>query len=292
MANILITGSKGQLGTELQKLGFSALDEVWFTDVDELDVSNYEAIEQFVAKNEIDTIINCAAYTAVDTAEDEPELAEKINSIAVSNLAKVAYKQDCLLLHVSTDYVFDGTAREPYTEKMKTSPASVYGRTKLAGEKAIINSHCMYIILRTAWLYSAYGNNFVKTIRRVATERGVLNVVSDQIGVPTYAEDLAKAIIRIIADDSVVEKGGIYHFSDEGICSWYDFACEIVRLSNITCEVTPITTEQYPTKAKRPAYSVLDKTKIKQVFAIQVPEWQDSLKRCINVLNHELKNMV
>lgn len=285
MANILVTGAAGQLGSELRRIGFTALDEVFYTDVAELDITSYEAIEKFVIEHEIDTIVNCAAYTDVDRAEDESKMAEKINKTAVSNLARVAYKQDCLLIHISTDYVFDGTGHEPYTEKSKTNPNSVYGVTKLEGEKAIYTSHCMYIIIRTAWLYSAFGNNFVKTIRKYAAERGELNVVSDQIGTPTYAGDLAQVIVRIVGDDTVVEKEGIYHFSNEGVCSWYDFAKEIVRLSDIKCEVHPVTAEQYPTKAKRPAYSVLDKTKIKKTFDIEIPDWRISLKKCIDVLS-------
>lgn len=287
MANILVTGANGQLGSELRKIGFTALDEVFFTDVAELDITSYEAVNDFVAKNEIDTIVNCAAYTAVDRAEDEREMAAMINTEAVSNLAKVAYKQDCLLVHVSTDYVFDGSGCEPYTEKSKTNPNSVYGMTKLEGEQLIERSHCMYVIIRTAWLYSTFGSNFVKTIRKCAAEKGELNVVADQVGTPTYAEDLARAIVQIIGDDCVAEKGGIYHFSNEGVCSWYDFAKEIVRLSDIKCEVHPVTTEQYPTKAKRPAYSVLDKTKIKREFEVEVPQWKDALGRCVEGMKVE-----
>lgn len=284
MANILITGSNGQLGSELRKIGFTALDEVFYTDVAELDITSYEAIDRFVVENEVDTIVNCAAYTAVDKAEDEPELAAKINTEAVSNLAKVAYKHDCLLIHISTDYVFDGTVTEPMTEKVKTNPTSVYGRTKLTGEQAIVTSHCMYIIIRTAWLYSTFGNNFVKTIRRLAEERGELKVVDDQIGTPTYADDLARAIVKIMSDECVVEKEGVYHFSNEGVCSWYDFAREIVALSGIKCEVHPVSSAEFPTKATRPAYSVLDKTKIRREFDVEVPAWQLSLKRCIEKL--------
>lgn len=285
MANILVTGANGQLGSELRKIGFTPLDEVWFTDVTELDITSYDAVNKFVEEKEIDTIINCAAYTAVDKAEDEPELAAKINAEAVSNLAKVAYKQDCLLIHISTDYVFDGTATEPYTEKSKTCPLGVYGKTKLEGEEMIAKSHCMAIIIRTAWLYSTFGNNFVKTILRLAGERENLNVVADQIGSPTYAEDLAKAIVKIMENDERVEYAGTYHFSDAGVCSWYDFATEIVRLSGSKCQVHPVTTAEYPTKTDRPAYSVLDKSKIKSVFDVEVPEWKDSLARCWKTLN-------
>lgn len=277
MANILVTGANGQLGSELRAIGFSPLDEVFFTGVAELDITDYPAIETFVREHEIDTIINCAAYTAVDRAEDEPEAAAGINSRAVANLAKAAQKEDCLLIHISTDYVFDGTATVPYTEKVKPCPVSVYGRTKLAGEEAIIRSGCLHIIIRTAWLYSAYGHNFVKTILRLAEERPEINVVDDQVGTPTYAGDLARAIVRIMEDDNRAEYEGIYHYSNAGVCSWYDFAVEIVRLGGLDCRVNPVSTAGYPTKAHRPAYSVLDKTKIKDTFGVEVPDWKESL---------------
>ena len=287
MANILITGANGQLGSELRKIGFSPLDEVFFTDVAELDITDYTAIEKFIQVHEVDTIINCAAYTAVDRAEDEPGPAAEINTQAVANLAKAAQKEDCLLIHISTDYVFDGTATTPYTEKIKTCPVSVYGKTKLAGEEAIIRSGCFYIIIRTAWLYSAFGHNFVKTILRLAEERLEINVVNDQIGTPTYAEDLAKAIVKIMANDDRVEHEGIYHYSNAGVCSWYDFAVEIVRLSGLNCRVNPVTTAEYPTKTHRPAYSVLDKTKIKHTFGVEVPEWQEALRRMMGEISGE-----
>ena len=287
MANILITGANGQLGSELRKIGFSHLDEVFFTDVAELDITDYTAIEKFIQVHEVDTIINCAAYTAVDRAEDEPGPAAEINTQAVANLAKAAQKGDCLLIHISTDYVFDGTATTPYTEKIKTCPVSVYGKTKLAGEEAIIRSGCFYIIIRTAWLYSAFGHNFVKPILRLAEDRPVINVVNDQIGTPTYAEDLAKAIVKIMANDDRVEHEGIYHYSNAGVCSWYDFAVEIVRLSGLNCRVNPVTTAEYPTKTHRPAYSVLDKTKIKHTFGVEVPEWQEALRRMMGEISGE-----
>ena len=279
MANILVTGANGQLGSELRKMGFTHLDEVYFTDVEELDITDYTAIEHFVKEHEIDTIINCAAYTSVDKAEEVPELAAKINTEAVANLAKVAAREDCLLIHVSTDYVFDGNGSVPYTEKDKPCPTSVYGRTKLAGEQAILKSGCFHIIIRTAWLYSTFGNNFVKTILRLAGERPEITVVADQIGTPTYAEDLARAIVDIMGSEERIEHEGIYHFSNEGVCSWYDFAREIVRLSGRECKVVPVTTAEYPTKTQRPAYSVLDKTKIRDTFGIEVPEWKNALER-------------
>lgn len=284
MANILVTGANGQLGSELRKIGFTMLDEVFYTDVAELDITSYEAVSDYVTKHDIDTIVNCAAYTAVDKAEDEPELAAKINAEAVGNLAKVSNKQDCLLIHVSTDYVFDGTGEVPYTEKSQTCPVSVYGKTKLAGEEAILKSGCLHIIIRTAWLYSTFGNNFVKTILRLAGERPELNVVVDQIGSPTYAEDLARAIVTIMGNDDRGMYEGVYHFSNDGICSWCDFASEIVRLSGLPCKVHPVTTAEYPTKTQRPAYSVLDKTKIIKIFGVQVPEWKESLAGCVKEL--------
>lgn len=285
MANILVTGANGQLGSELRKIGFSALDEVFFTDVAELDITDYTAVEQFVRKNEIDTIINCAAYTAVDRAEEEPEIAAKINTEAVANLAKAAVKEDCLLIHISTDYVFDGTGKEPYSEKDKPCPFSVYGKTKLAGETAILKSGCFHIIIRTAWLYSTFGNNFVKTILRLAGERPEIAVVADQLGTPTYAEDLAAAIVDIMCNEGRIEHEGIYHYSNEGICSWYEFATEIVRLSGKDCKVKSVTTAEYPSKTRRPAYSVLDKTKIKRTFGIQIPDWKEALGRMMKNLN-------
>lgn len=279
MANILVTGADGQLGSELKKIAFSPLDEVFFTDVAELDITDKKAVEDYVSRNDIDTIVNCAAYTAVDRAEEEPDRAELINVRAVENLADVAMREGCLLVHVSTDYVFDGMASEPYTEKSVVSPQTVYGCTKLAGERAIKRSGCLAIIIRTAWLYSEFGNNFVKTMLRLAKEKGELNVVSDQVGTPTYAADLAAAIVHVLADDCVAEKTGIYHFSNEGICSWYEFAQEIMRLSGEKCKVNAIATADYPTKAHRPAYSVLDKTKIKEKFGVSVPEWKEALGR-------------
>lgn len=279
MANILVTGCNGQLGSELRKIGFSALDEVFYTDVAELDITDYTAVLKFVKEHEVDTIVNCAAYTAVDKAEEEPELAEKINALAVANLAKAAAKEDCLLIQISTDYVFDGSGSRPYTEKDKPCPVSVYGKTKLAGEEAILKSGCFYIIIRTAWLYSVFGNNFVKTILHLADERPEINVVSDQIGSPTYAEDLARVITAIMDNEERIEHEGIYHFSNEGVCSWYDFATEIVRLSGKNCKVNAVTTAEYPTKTKRPAYSVLDKSKIKQTFGLEIPEWKEALGR-------------
>lgn len=281
MANILVTGANGQLGTELRKKGFSCWDEVFYTDREELDITDYGSVERFVKAREIDTIINCAAYTAVERAEEEPEQAASLNVQGVENLARVSQKEDCLLIHLSTDYVFDGKATEPYTEKAVTAPLSVYGKTKRAGEEAILKSGCFYIIIRTSWLYSETGNNFVKNILRMAKERPEIQVVRDQIGTPTYAGDLASAIVAIMENEERIEYEGIYHYSNEGMCSWYDFATEIVRQSGLDCKIEPIVTAAYPSKAARPAYSVLDKSKIRKVFGVAVPEWKEALGRML-----------
>ena len=250
-------------------------------DIEELDITNFKAICTLIETHDIDTIINCAAYTAVDQAEEDEEKAMKLNRDAVANLANAAVKLDCLLLHISTDYVFDGTSDHPYTEKDPTNPQSVYGRTKLEGEQAIKKSGCLYLIIRTAWLYSGYGHNFVKTISRLASERDELNVVNDQWGTPTYAGDLAEAIIRIMERDDLPELEGVYHFTNEGACTWYDFAKEIVAITGAKCKVNPVTTGEYPSKAKRPAYSILDKTKIKETFDLEIRDWREALKSCM-----------
>ncbi|MGL5681442.1 MAG: dTDP-4-dehydrorhamnose reductase [Marinifilaceae bacterium] len=287
MANILVTGGNGQLGNELRQLKFSALDTLYFTDIQELDITDKDAIEQFVDENEIDTIVNCAAYTAVDKAEEDKDAAKLINVTAVKNLAEVAQETDCLLIHISTDYVFDGKACTPYGEKCTTNPLSVYGETKLAGEKAIQKSGCLYLILRTSWLYSTFGKNFMKTIDLLSKERHELEVVFDQVGTPTYARDLAIAIQHIIEDLDVVEKQGVYHFSNEGVCSWYDFAHKIVEINGASCKITPVTSDRFPTKAIRPSFSVLNKNKIKTQFKIAIPHWEESLKECMTRYQNE-----
>lgn len=285
--NILITGANGQLGNEMRKiLTNNASFYTYFTDVAELDITNLDAINNFVSQNNINIIINCAAYTAVDLAEDNKELCNTINHIAVANLAQAAKTGNAKLIHISTDYVFDGTSCHPYTEDDKTCPQSVYGSTKLEGEKALAeilpNDH---IIVRTAWLYSAFGKNFVKTMLTLGTTKESLNVVADQVGTPTYAGDLANAIYTIICAEQWV--AGTYHFSNEGVCSWYDFTKMIHKTAGITsCQVNPISTGEYPAKAARPAYSVLDKSKIKRTFSVNVPYWLDSLEKCIS----EIKN--
>ena len=284
--NILVTGANGQLGNEMQVLARENLQHTYFfTDVQELDICDEQAVYAYVSEHKIDIIVNCAAYTAVDKAEDNVELCDKLNNIAPGYLARAAQANGAAMIQVSTDYVFDGTAHIPYTEEEPTCPASVYGSTKLAGEQNVMD-HCeKAMVIRTAWLYSIYGNNFVKTMIRLGQERDSLGVIFDQIGTPTYANDLAQAIFAAI-NKGVVR--GIYHFSDEGVCSWYDFTIAIHRLAGIaSCKVKPLHTADYPAKAPRPHNSVLDKTKIKDTFGIEIPHWEESLKRCINQLRME-----
>lgn len=282
--NILVTGANGQLGNEMRVLSVENPQHTYFfTDVQELDICDEQAVEAYVNEKEIDVIVNCAAYTAVDNAEDNRELCNRLNNTAPGYLARAAQGRGAAMIQVSTDYVFDGTAHVPYTEEAPTCPDSVYGSTKLAGEQNVLD-HCeRAMVIRTAWLYSIYGNNFVKTMIRLGKERETLGVIFDQIGTPTYANDLARAIYAAI-DKGVVR--GVYHFSDEGVCSWYDFTVAIHRLAGITsCKVRPLHTAEYPSKAPRPHYSVLDKTKIKNTFDIEIPHWEESLKRCVALLN-------
>lgn len=284
MRNILVTGANGQLGNEIRILAKEDKTNIFhFTDVAELDICNEEQVEKFVADHSIDLIINCAAYTAVDKAEDNPEACEMLNATAPLYLANAARKHNASLIHVSTDYVFDGRAYIPYTEDMECTPASVYGKTKRQGEENILSTGCKAIIIRTAWLYSEFGNNFVKTMLRLGSEREKLTVIFDQTGTPTYALDLARAIMHI-AGGTFTE--GIYHYTNEGVCSWYDFTKEILRQSGIsTCQVAPIHTSEYPAKAQRPFYSVLDKTKIKETFGISIPHWTEALAECLANMN-------
>ena len=263
---ILVTGANGQLGTELQKL----LPNAIFADIDVLDITDFNAVKKFVTENQVDTIINCAAYTAVDKAEDDAELAQKINEDGPRNLALSGAK----IVHISTDYVFDGKNYQPYLPEDETNPVSVYGKTKRAGELAVLDNAKVAVVIRTAWLYSAHGNNFVKTMRRLGAEKESLNVVADQIGSPTFAGDLAQAIVNILPQMNESNKG-IYHYTNEGVCSWYDFATEIMNLSGLDCKVNPIPSSAYPTKATRPFYSVLSKEKIKNVFNIEIPHWKE-----------------
>jgi len=284
MLNVLVTGSKGQVGSELKVLSSNYAYNFFFTDRKELDIGSQESINDFIEVHSINIIINCAAYTAVDKAETEEALANKINYKAVHYLAEVAQEKSIKLIHLSTDYVFDGTNFKPYVEEDETNPNSVYGQTKLRGEEALkkinpLNS----LIIRTSWVYSSFGANFVKTMLRLGKERDTLEVVVDQVGTPTYARDLAKMILDILPkiENSEVE---IYHYSNEGVLSWYDFAKEIMRMAQRECQVTPIESNAYPTPAKRPHYSLLNKRKIKDKFNIQIPFWKDSLDNCLKVM--------
>ena len=280
---ILITGCNGQLGNEMQLLEKSHPQHTFYnTDVQELDITDREAICRFVEENEIDGIVNCAAYTAVDKAEDNSEPCDLLNHVAPGYLAEAIEKRGGWMIQVSTDYVFDGTKYRPYVESDPVCPNSVYGNTKLAGEEAVQKGCSKSMIIRTAWLYSTFGNNFVKTMIRLGKEKPELGVIFDQIGTPTYARDLAVAIFAAI-EQGVVP--GIYHFSNEGVISWYDFTKAIHRLASITdCKVRPLHTSEYPTPAHRPHYSVLDKTKIKQTYGIEIPYWEESLSECVAAL--------
>ena len=281
--NILITGCNGQLGNEMQLLEKENPQHTYFnTDVAELDITDQAAIEKMVMDNAIDGIVNCAAYTAVDKAEDNQELCRKLNSLAPGYLAAAIAKRGGWMIQISTDYVFDGTNHTPYTEDAPTCPNSVYGVTKLEGEQAAQKACEKTMVIRTAWLYSTFGNNFVKTMIRLGREKPELGVIFDQIGTPTYAHDLAVAIFAAI-NQGVVP--GVYHFSNEGVISWYDFTKAIHRIAGITtCHVRPLHTSEYPTPASRPHYSVLDKTKIKTVYGIEVPYWEESLEVCVRKL--------
>ena len=286
--NILVTGANGQLGREMQRLGAVSPNNYLFTDVAELDITDAAAVRACVAEHGIDAIVNCAAYTNVERAEEDEAAADRLNRQAVENLARAAAEAGALLVHVSTDYVFDGRASEPYTEESPTAPLGAYGRTKRAGEEAVVKAGCRYLILRTAWLYSEYGNNFLKTMLRLTAERESLNVVFDQVGTPTYAGDLALAIFSILEGGLDRGNEGIYHFSDEGVCSWYDFAVEIARATGRNrCRIAPCRTAEYPTKAPRPAYSVLDKSKLKQTFGIEIPHWRESMLYCLARLSRQ-----
>lgn len=284
--NILVTGANGQLGNEMQRVAKTSSNHYIFTDVAQLDITDREAVLRAVKDNSIQVIVNCAAYTNVDKAEDDRETADLINNKAVENLAIAARENDATLIHISTDYVFKGDRCTPCREDWETDPLGVYGITKLAGEKSIERTGCRHIIIRTAWLYSPFGKNFVKTMQKLTAEKDSLKVVFDQVGTPTYAGDLADAIARII-ETGQLGKQGIYHFSNEGVCSWYDFAREICELSGNTCNIQPCHSDEFPSKVKRPHFSVLDKTKIKDTFGIEVPYWKDSLKKCIRELKTE-----
>jgi dTDP-4-dehydrorhamnose reductase len=284
--NILITGCNGQLGNEMQLLEKGYNEHQWYnTDVDELDITDQLAVEQFVAQNKIDGIVNCAAYTAVDKAENNKEICTTLNTVAPAYLAAAIEKRSGWIIQISTDYVFNGTSHTPYVETDTPCPDSVYGSTKLAGELGVQKFCKRSMIIRTAWLYSTFGNNFVKTMIRLGSEKTELGVIFDQIGTPTYARDLARVIMTAIEQGV---KPGVYHFSNEGVISWYDFTKAILRIAGIkTCHVRPLHTSEYPTPAKRPAYSVLDKTKIKQALNIEIPYWEESLADCMKALNNK-----
>ena len=285
---ILITGAYGQLGNEIKVLSDTFPDwQFLFTDVDTLDITNENALEIWFQKNKPGFVINCAAYTAVDKAESDAETAEKVNSLAPKLLAKFSKIFDAKLIHISTDYVFDGESFTPYAEEAEVNPKSVYGESKLKGEQNCFEENPDTIVIRTSWLYSTFGNNFVKTMLRLGKDRGQLNVVFDQVGTPTYAADLANAILSIIQiSEKQPEKfvPGIYHYSNEGVASWYDFAKAIFEISDVKCIVSPVRSVEFPTPAKRPNFSVLDKSKIKNIFGVNILYWRVSLDECIKRL--------
>ena len=285
---LLITGAYGQLGNEMRVAleRYPHLESI-FTDVDTLDITDKNAVDAFVALHQPNVLINCAAYTAVDKAEDDLALCYKINCDAVRNLGEVAQAHGMTVIHVSTDYVFDGTGHIPYTEDMAVSPTNVYGKSKLAGERELRKACPGAIIIRTSWLYSGFGNNFVKTMLRLGSERSQLKVIFDQIGTPTYAADLADSMLQIIDYGKFVP--GIYHFSNEGVCSWYDFTKMIFKLAHVECEVLPIESKDYAVRTPRPHYSVLNKSKLKSTYNQAIPYWMDGLERCLHVLLSESK---
>ncbi len=283
MKNILITGCNGQLGNEMQVLaGRYTQFTYFFTDVAELDITDEDAVTAYIEANRIDCVVNCAAFTAVDKAETSEELCDRLNHRAPGSLAAAVSRRGGWMIQVSTDYVFDGTQYRPYREEDPTCPATVYGRTKRAGEERVLAACPQSVVIRTAWLYSTYGNNFVKTMLRLGREKDALGVIFDQVGTPTYARDLAVAIFTILDKGPVA---GIYHFSNEGVISWYDFTKAIHRIAGITsCRVRPLHTEEYPVPAPRPHYSVLDKTRIKETYGMEIPYWEESLAECIRLL--------
>jgi len=288
MESVLVTGVNGQLGVALQKItkgmdGFT----FYYTDVDTLDICNKTQLADFFSTHHVDTIVNCAAYTAVDRAEDEPEICACINFEAVRAIGAIATSVDAKVIHISTDYVFDGRGDRPYRETDDVRPLSVYGASKLAGERALMDVCEQSMVVRTAWLYSETGANFMKTMLRLASEREEVDVVADQYGTPTNAGDLASAIKTILTTDCFIPD--IYHFTNEGECTWYDFALKIIELAGMRCKVNPITTAEYPTRAARPAYSVLDTTKIKETYGIQIAQWEESLRNQLRITNYGLR---
>lgn len=284
--NIWVTGANGQLGNHMRLVSAKSSNQYLFTDIEEVDLTNEAAVWSFARHHDVDVIVNCAAYTNVDRAEEEESFADNINHVAVGYLAQAAKASDATLIHISTDYVFGGNKNNtPCAEEEPVNPTGAYGRTKLAGERAIQNSGCRHIIIRTAWLYSEYGKNFVKTMLEVTRTQPLRKVVFDQVGTPTYAGDLATTIYAIIESGAFREHPGLYHFSNEGVCSWYDFTKEIARQAgNLQCDIQPCHSNEFPSKVIRPSFSVLDKTKIKNTFNISIPYWTDSLNVCIKNL--------
>ncbi len=284
MHNILVTGTNGQVGSEIKTLSENYDYNFFFTTRENLDITNTKEVKNFIESNNINTIINCAAYTAVDKAETDVDNADLVNRKAVKKLAKISEELNIKLIHISTDYVFDGKNFKPYTEEFQTNPNSIYGKTKLDGEKEMIKINPKNsIIIRTSWVYSSFGNNFVKTMIKLGKEKDELGVIFDQVGTPTYARHLAKTILDIIPNIKN-EKVEIYNYSNEGVLSWYDFAKEIMKMAKITCKINPIETYQYPTPAKRPHYSLLNKSKIKKEFNIEIPYWKDGIDECLRAL--------
>ncbi len=292
--NVLVTGANGQLGLELRNLATHSDNRYIFSDISmlpdvetiNLDVTDLDSIRIVTESENVDVVVNCAAYTNVDKAEDDCATAELLNSIAVDNLAQVCRERNAVMIHVSTDYVFGGKLNEPIVEEVNPCPLGAYGATKLAGEKKLQNSGCRFLVFRTAWLYSPYGKNFVKTMMKLTREMDHLKVVYDQVGSPTYAGDLAAVIFKVI-EENLLDKQGIYHYTDEGVISWYDFAKTIASLAGNRCDIQPCRSVEYPTRSERPAYSVLDKAKVKKTFGITIPYWRDSLEKCISLLKNQ-----
>jgi len=291
MANVLVTGANGQLGSELRSLSKNPEHHFLFTDIEELDLTDIHAVKHYFEEKDISHCINCAAYTAVDKAETDIKNTIAVNVTAVRNLAEICALNKTLLIHISTDFVFDGRNCRPYIETDRPKPINVYGQSKFEGEYQALKENDATIIIRTSWLYSSFGKNFVKTMLKAGSEKRSLNVIFDQVGTPTYAADLAAAILQIVEKTIADERNlpgyfGVFHYSNEGTASWYDFAVAIFELSGIACEVNPIRSEEYPTPSKRPYFSVLDKTKIKTTFGISIPYWKDSLVVCIKKLGY------
>lgn len=284
--NILVTGANGQLGRALVRAARGSGNTYIFTTREQLDITDSVAVRDFIFSHGTDVIVNCASYTAVDKAEDEPEKAELVNVQAVRNMADAAREAGAVLIHVSSDYVFDGCSYVPYKDGDMRNPQNVYGRTKADSEKAVEDSGCRYIIFRTSWLYAAEGNNFVKRMIEKTAESSVLNVIFDQVGTPTFADDLAGLIVQVI-DEGMLDRQGIYNYSNEGVCSWYDFAREICAQCGHLCDILPCHSDEYPRKARRPHFSVLDKTKVKKTFGVEIPHWKDSLTVCMSMLMNE-----